>query len=115
MVSIMIYEKAYSSPSILKYIIIRKPLIIQCRAEVRKIYGRIMSKHRGYTEVYQDILARICCEDFVLMQGSELLEVPIIKTSGNVLCAAGQIYLFKKSIFKSISHLFSAVEKVPVF
>ena len=54
-----------------------EPLIIQCRAEVRKIYGRILSKRRSYTDVYQGVLARLCREDFVLMRGRELLEVPL--------------------------------------
>ena len=52
-------------------------LIIQCRAEVRKIYGRILSKRRRNTDVFQGVLARLCREDFVLMRGRELLEVPL--------------------------------------
>ena len=54
----------------------REPLKIPCRAEVRKIYGRILSKRRRYTDVYQGVLAKLCREDFVLMCGRELLEVP---------------------------------------
>ena len=41
---------------ILKYF--RGSLIIQCRAEVRKIYGRILSKLRRNTDVFQGDLAR---------------------------------------------------------
>ena len=56
----------------------RKPLKIQRRAEVRKIYGRILSKRRSYTDVYQGVLAKLCREDFALMRGRELLEVSLI-------------------------------------
>ena len=56
--------------------LLRESLIIQCRAEVRKIYGRILSKRRRYNDVFQGVLARLCREDFVLMRGKELLEVP---------------------------------------
>lgn len=59
-------------------IIFREPLIIQCRAEVRKIYSRILSKLRRNTDVFQGVLARLCREDFALMRGKELLEVPFI-------------------------------------
>ena len=45
---------------------------------MRKIYGRILSKCSRYTDVYQGILAKLCREDFVLMRGRELLEVPYI-------------------------------------
>ena len=54
----------------------REPLKIQCRAEMRKIYGRILSKLRRNTVVFQGDLARSCREDFVLMRGRVLLEVP---------------------------------------
>ena len=57
---------------------LREPLKIQCRAEVRKIYGRILSKRRSYTDVYQGALAKLCREDFALMRGREFLEVPLI-------------------------------------
>ena len=59
---------------------------------MRKIYGRILSKSRSYTDVYQGILARLCHEDFVLMHGREFLEVPyniIIANQG-----LGKIELF---------------------
>ena len=54
----------------------REPLIIQCRAEVRKIYSRMLSKLRRNTDVFQGDLARLCREDSVLMRGREILEVP---------------------------------------
>ena len=53
----------------------RESLILQCRAEVRKIYGRMLSKLRRNTDVFQGVLARLCREVFVLMRGKEFLEV----------------------------------------
>ncbi len=55
----------------------RESLIIQCCAEVRKIYGRMLSKLRRNTDVFQGALAGLCREDSVLMRGWELLEVPL--------------------------------------
>ena len=54
----------------------RESLIIQCREEVRKIYGRMLSKRRRNTDVFQGVLARLCREDSVLMRGKGFLEVP---------------------------------------
>ena len=56
-------------------------LIIQSRAEVRKIYGRMLSKLRRNTDVFQGVLTKLCREDFVLMRGKEFLEVPFIQMS----------------------------------
>ena len=61
-------------------------LIIQCRAEVRKIYGRMLSRLRRNTDVFQGDLAGLCREDSVLMRGKEFLEVPL---SLSAFCAAG--------------------------
>ncbi len=57
--------------------VLRESLIIQCRAEVRKIYGRMLSKCRRNTDVFQEVLARLCREDFVLMRGKGFLEIPL--------------------------------------
>ena len=57
--------------------LLRESLIIQSRAEVRKIYGRILSKLRRNTDVFQGDLARLCREDYVLMRGWEFFEVPL--------------------------------------
>ena len=59
----------------------RESLIIQSRAEVRKIYGRMLSKLRRNTDVFQGVLTKLCREDFVLMRGKEFLEVPLRQQS----------------------------------
>ena len=76
-IGIMINSLAHIPLGILT-IVFRESLIIQCCAEVRKIYGRILSKRRRNTDVFQGVWARLCREDFVLMRGREFLEVPFI-------------------------------------
>ncbi len=60
--------------------ILWESLIIHCRAEARKIYGKILSKRRRYTDTYQEIFARLCREGFVLMRGI------VLYYSLNVIC-----------------------------
>ena len=56
-IGIMINSLAHIPLGILT-IVFRESLIIQCCAEVRKIYGRMLSKRRRNTEVFQGVLAR---------------------------------------------------------
>ena len=79
---------------------LRKSLIIQCSAEVRKIYGRILSKRRRDTDVFQGVLAIFCREDSVVMCGKDFSEVPLISC-----CAEQSVFCF--DMVELFEHRFS--------